>query len=182
MKVVDPQAALLTNSEVYNFLKSNSPRKPDKKSGAYDTVRLQDYLNIRKDFERYIDLTAPHIKDYPPPEEFLNGVVKRFRKYDLTKTEVLTLINLGLGMPRSRPVKVKAFANGHTEVANAEKDGSDEAQDQMLEEGTDEPNYRALVDCVIESVGERFAGEAGELKLEEIITVLKECIGEANAS
>lgn len=49
MRVVDPQSALLTNAEVYDFLKHHSPRKQDKKIGAYDPVDLKGYREIRQD-------------------------------------------------------------------------------------------------------------------------------------
>jgi hypothetical protein len=49
MKVLDPQSALLTNAEVYDFLKSNEPRKPDRKIGAYEPVDLKGYHEVRQD-------------------------------------------------------------------------------------------------------------------------------------
>ena len=49
MKVLDPQSALLTNAEVYEFLTSNKPRKPDKKIGAYEPVDLKGYQEVRQD-------------------------------------------------------------------------------------------------------------------------------------
>ena len=49
MKVLDPQSALLTNVEVYQFLQSNPARKPDKQIGAYQTTNLTGYNAIRKD-------------------------------------------------------------------------------------------------------------------------------------
>jgi hypothetical protein len=48
-KVLDPQSALLSNAEVWDFLNNNPPRKADKKSGAYEPVNLKDYHNVRKD-------------------------------------------------------------------------------------------------------------------------------------
>lgn len=49
MKVVDPQSALLTNAEVYDFLKSHKPRPADKKIGAYKPVDLVAYNQLCKD-------------------------------------------------------------------------------------------------------------------------------------
>ncbi|RMZ81756.1 hypothetical protein DV738_g1982, partial [Chaetothyriales sp. CBS 135597] len=134
MKILDPQAALLTNLEVHHFLENNQPRKPDKKSGAYEPVNLQEYYNVRKDFKRYIDGTTPHIKQFPPPEQFISKVVQRLKKYDLTKTE--------------------------------EDDGV-------------ELNFRALAECVIDSLADRFPGDEGEDKIDSILAVLEQCIHEA---
>lgn len=49
MKVIDPQSALLTNAEVYDFLKSSKPRTADKKIGAYEPVDLKGYRQVQKD-------------------------------------------------------------------------------------------------------------------------------------
>jgi hypothetical protein len=46
MKILDPQSALLTNAEIYAFLKSTRPRLADKKIGAYDPVDLKEYRQI----------------------------------------------------------------------------------------------------------------------------------------
>jgi hypothetical protein len=49
MKVVDPQSALITNIEVYDFLRSQTPRKETKKIGAYETIDLKGYREVRQD-------------------------------------------------------------------------------------------------------------------------------------
>lgn len=49
MKVLDPQSALLTNVEVYQFLKANPPRTIDIQVGAYPTVNLAGHSTVRKD-------------------------------------------------------------------------------------------------------------------------------------
>lgn len=49
MRVVDPQSALLTNVEVYDFLKTRPPPKPEKKVGAYEQINLNNYKEIRQD-------------------------------------------------------------------------------------------------------------------------------------
>lgn len=49
MKVVDPQSALLTNAEVYEFLKSYKARPADKKIGAYEPVKLDDHKRVCAD-------------------------------------------------------------------------------------------------------------------------------------
>jgi len=49
MKVLDPQSALLTNAEVYQFLRANPPRTADRQVGAYPTVSLAGYGTVRKD-------------------------------------------------------------------------------------------------------------------------------------
>jgi hypothetical protein len=53
MKVLDPQSALLTNAEVYDFLKSNEPRKADRNIGAYEPVDLKGYVEVRQDVRKF---------------------------------------------------------------------------------------------------------------------------------
>jgi len=53
MKVLDPQSALLTNAEVYQFLQSNPARKAEKQTGAYSSTNLTGYNAIREDVSRY---------------------------------------------------------------------------------------------------------------------------------
>ncbi|RMZ76056.1 hypothetical protein DV737_g5006, partial [Chaetothyriales sp. CBS 132003] len=174
LQVLDPQAALLTNLEVHHFLENSPPRKPDKRSGAYEPVSLQDYYNVRKDFKRYVDGTSPHIKQCPPPDPFISNVVQRLKKYNLTKTEVLSIINLGLGLPRSLPAHAKTLANHHGHDHEADADAPPDQED-----GAVEPNFRALAECVIDSLADRFPGDEGEDKIESILAVLEECTREA---
>ncbi len=133
-------------------------------------------------------MTSPHIKQYPPPEKIISNVVRRLRKYDLTKTEALTLINLGLGLPRLQPANANLETNGNVtegvevkdesgEASNT-KEGGDPTSETMMSPGAVEPNFRALADCVIEDIGERFPGDEGEEKIEQILSVLEECIEE----
>lgn len=54
MKVLDPQSALLTNAEVYQFLQSNPPRKPEKQIGSYAATNLTGYTAVRKDVSAWV--------------------------------------------------------------------------------------------------------------------------------
>lgn len=49
MKVLDPQSALLTNAEVYQFLQSNTPRKAETQIGSYPVTNLIGYTAVRRD-------------------------------------------------------------------------------------------------------------------------------------
>lgn len=49
MKVLDPQSALLSNAEVYQFLKTRPPTVPEKKAGAYPVTNLTGHQAVLKD-------------------------------------------------------------------------------------------------------------------------------------
>lgn len=49
MKVLDPQSALLTNAEVYQFIKSRPTREPDEVRGAYAVTNLTGHKTVLKD-------------------------------------------------------------------------------------------------------------------------------------
>ncbi|ETN47068.1 uncharacterized protein HMPREF1541_01258 [Cyphellophora europaea CBS 101466] len=187
MIVVDPQSALLTNAEVYDFLKAQKQRPADKKLGAYEPVNLASCIQVRKDVQKYIDITAPHTASLPAPEAYMSEVVKRLRQFDLTKTEVYSIVNLGIGLPRVQP-----SVNGEAE--GMEVDGQEEATTNGMEpiaqitmpdddgddataeaDAADDQSGRYLLGLVVENLDERFSGEEGDDKIQAIIRVLRGC-------
>jgi len=128
----------------------------------------------------------------PPTDSYMNQVVKRLRKYDLTKTEVLSLINLGVGLPRPQATEV----NGHTED-EMDVEGTDgQAEQSNAEVGGDEaasheeeaanpaagPNGRELLSLIVENIEDRFSEEEREEKIDGILNVLKECMTQSNTN
>ncbi|KAI1616701.1 hypothetical protein EDD36DRAFT_415587 [Exophiala viscosa] len=172
MKVLDPQSAILTNSEVHRFLASNPPRETAKKVGSYQPVNLKNYQRVRDDLQHYVTTTVPYIETFPPPETFVKAVVPKLRSLGVTKTEALVLINLGVGLPRNQPTEKEAEINGDAEEPNEE--GAEDAQE--------EPDDRQLLSLVIEEVDDRFSGEQGEDKIQKVIETMRSEFDKAKAT
>jgi hypothetical protein len=85
------------------------------------------------------------------------------------------------------PTEVKQ-EDGQEEVANGDDVAEpaevvfalapDAGSDAGSAGGSIEPSFRALADCIIEAVGDRFPGEEGEQKIQEMLNVLQECVEE----
>lgn len=135
----------------------------------------------------YFDKTAPLNTQRPAPETYVSEAVKRLREFDLTKTEVYSIINLSIGLPTppdsfnedSQAMEVdgqeEADVNGDEAVAElsvpAEGDGTASATE--IEDGAE---GRYLLGTVVDGLEERFPGEQGEEKIQAILRVLRECI------
>ncbi|KAJ4518819.1 hypothetical protein HRR83_003894 [Exophiala dermatitidis] len=168
MKVLDPQAALLTTTEVHRFLASNPPRQQTKKIGSYKPVNLKNYQTVREDFLHYVTTTVPYIETFPPPEAFVKAVVPKLRAIGLTKTEALMLINLGAGLPKNRPSQPPAEGVG--------EEGAEGAQE------TQESDDRQLLAVVIEELTDRFPDEDGEDTVGRILEIMQTEFDQAQAS
>ncbi|EXJ87747.1 hypothetical protein A1O1_04673 [Capronia coronata CBS 617.96] len=167
-QVLDPQSALLTTSEVHQFLASNPPRETTRKIGSYKPVNLKNYQSVREDFQRYVTTTVPYIENFPPPELFVKTVVSKLRAFGLTKTEVFMLINLGIGLPRNQSSQPSAAA----------EDGEEENEAEEVQE----PDDRQLLSIVIEELEDRFPGEEGEAKIEKILQTMRTEFNRAQAA
>ncbi|KAK7892369.1 hypothetical protein LTR67_007465 [Exophiala xenobiotica] len=162
MKVLDPQAALLTTSEVHRFLAEKPPRPSTKNIGSYPSVNLKNYERVREDFQHYVASTVPYIENFPPPETFVKAVVPKLRNFGLTKAEVFTLINLGVGLPRNQPASKPEGADDAMEV-----------DEEQPAEDVEEPDDRQLLSLIVEELEERFSGEEGEAKIEKILNTMR---------
>lgn len=94
-------------------------------------------------------------------------LIRRLNPYDLTKTEVMNLINLGVGAPSNMQP-----AND----VNAEADAEETEEDSAL--ARDELRFRVAV----EEVDERFPGETGEERIREVIELMRETIKFADST
>ena len=202
MKVLDPQSALLTTAEVHHFLTTHPPRAKDKPIGAYQSVKLDDYTNVRNDFNSYIKLTSPYVARYPPPDEWMSEVVGKLRNYGLTKAESLQVLNLGVGLESTLKApegeeKEGEVANGEVE-ANGDSQGQADGQAEVkeeedmvptsdtavevegeeMDEGDGDSAHRSLLACIVEGIDERFAGEEGEEKIKGILVLLRGLVRE----
>lgn len=116
----------------------------------------------------------------------MKDAVKRLRSYGLTKTEVYTLLNLGLGFARG------SESNDDAEVAS--QDGAADANDSVasihVPAGTDSnengleghdleaapPSGIETLKLVVESFEERFPEETREATMTEILLIFQECV------
>jgi hypothetical protein len=166
MKILDPSSATLTLSEVHTFLQNKLAQTPTKKLGAYEPVSLRGYDTVKKDFDLYLTRSAPHIPLLPPPETFIARLLNRFRDAGivLTKAEILTLINLGVGV--KRPAATQTQANG-MEVVQESVEIKNE--DGTTVEADDRDDY-TLLTLVVEEAESRFSDE----QLNEILAILRD--------
>ncbi|KAK5065256.1 hypothetical protein LTR84_001094 [Exophiala bonariae] len=168
MKVLDPQAALLTTPEVHQFLSSNPPRPKQQKIGTYKPVDLNNYNVVRDDFQHYVTTTVPYISAISNPEAFIQSIVPKLRRLGLTKTEALMLINLGVGTQRSGSQQLNSGA------AAPSVNGDGMAHDEDMAEEEPEQDDRQLLSLVIEELDERFPGDEGSAKIDNILQVMKD--------
>lgn len=97
----------------------------------------------------------------------MNAVVPKLRSFGLTKTEILVLINLGVGLPRSQSSQPATEADG------GEIEGDPEDSEPPPGEEEQEIDDRQLLSLVIEELDERFAGDQGEAKIEKILQTMR---------
>lgn len=123
----------------------------------------------------------------------MKDAVKRLRSYGLTKTEVYTIINLGLGFPQPQPKNDNQDeVNGETDNADAEHTGDAVAQVQipaprdshdasMNEEDleTSPVSGGEALALVIESIEERFPEDVRQDTIADILLILRQCISQA---
>ncbi|KAK5106824.1 hypothetical protein LTS08_000947 [Lithohypha guttulata] len=170
MRVLDPQSALLTNAEVYQFLKTKKPGVPEAKSGAYPSTNLHGQQTILKDvsfvlenaakFNSYTEEVTSHVKTQPDVNSWISELVKKLKAYGLTKTEALNLINIGVGMRPSGQDQV----NGDDEQEVGPDDEAEMARDVQF------------FKVVVEEADERFPGDDGDERIRDVIITMKSCV------
>ncbi|KAJ9316770.1 hypothetical protein DTO271D3_2903 [Paecilomyces variotii] len=203
MRIVDPQAATLTNIEVLAFLTENPPRRPPNpppnSRNWVPSPDLRDHNTVVKEIHNYVQRLSPHLLKYPryvheglpqqaettdqgaqippppPPTEptpldhALRELITRLQPYGLTKGEVLTIVNLGVGLDGA--------ATSGDQEAQAE-DGADVAMadgEEAGEEGLADEDYGALalLDTVIEEREDRLSNE----DVAQILKIIRETLG-----
>lgn len=91
-------------------------------------------------------------------------MVKRLKPYELTKTEVLNLINLGVGARTTTP--------------GTQQDG--EEAEEVDEEALTSRDV-AFFKVAVEEAEERFAGDEGEARILEAVGIMREVLQEKPA-
>jgi hypothetical protein len=79
--------------------------------------------------KKYVEKSAPLMVEWPQPETYMGEVVGRLKGFGLTKTEVFSIVNLGIGMPRPQ------VASG--EGVEMDVDGEQVDGEEGMEEGND---------------------------------------------
>ncbi|KAM5439608.1 hypothetical protein MferCBS31731_004364 [Microsporum ferrugineum] len=186
MKVLDPQSAILSNVEVLAYLKSNPPRLspqapfPNAKNFV-PKPDLRDYNTVVKEFNDYVVRLSPHLLSYPSfssisPENTasldtsdnsttdldiaLRTLISNLKPFNLTKAEVLMIINLGVGL--------EAKPEGETAEDTVMEDAEGEDGGAGVDYGA-----LALLDTIIEDREERLADE----DVAEILRIVRETLG-----
>lgn len=49
IQILDPQSAVLTNSEVLSFMRAHPPRKPDPQIGGYPVTDMRGLLSVQRE-------------------------------------------------------------------------------------------------------------------------------------
>ncbi|KUL91958.1 hypothetical protein ZTR_01141 [Talaromyces verruculosus] len=187
MKIVDPQAATLTNIEVLSYFTANPPRKSAEAPDVRNFIPkpdLRDHCTVVTEIHNYVERTSPHLLAYPrythdssqnptthtlqqpstdqvepyiqpteptPADNALRKVVQELAPYNLTKGEVIMLINLGVG------VKQKKATDGDAMDVNGE--GQEAAENGGGEEEDDMYGHKALLSTIVEEMEERLSEE-----------------------
>ncbi|KAF3386135.1 hypothetical protein F1880_000236 [Penicillium rolfsii] len=228
MKILDPQAAVLTNVEVLAYLTANPPRRPPSRPpNARQWVPspdLRDHNTVVKEFHNYVSRISPHLLKYPrftsrpnsshsqtqaamtrtmrpsttevdttstipptppsqdatPMDHAIRELILKLRPYGLTKAEVLTIVNLGIGLSAGESEDHVGDVNGEgvMDVDGGHENGVNgmEGGEEGEGEGGEEADYGALAlfDAVIEEREERISEE----DLVAILGIIRETLGE----
>ncbi|ERF72720.1 hypothetical protein EPUS_04773 [Endocarpon pusillum Z07020] len=201
MKILDPQCAVLTNSEVLSFMRSHPPRKPDPRVGGYPVTDLRGLWSVQREFTDYTETITPHLLSYPdPPSKFMRTLLQRLQKFNLTKPEVLVMINLGVGVKKAPEARQEAIEVPNEEeeemVGNGDGDlldkverhldsaeGADRAQAenraaghedvQMQDEQEEDNSDITVLNTIVEEMYDRFT----DADIKEILQICGEILG-----
>ncbi|KAF7863951.1 hypothetical protein EAF04_006916 [Stromatinia cepivora] len=89
MKILEAQSAILTNFEVYTHLKDTQTKH---RTGGRRPGNLD---NVMKELIQYLEEAPSPLAQKPCPykEDTIRNLLEQLRPYDLTKAEILMIIN-----------------------------------------------------------------------------------------
>ncbi|KAI1933543.1 hypothetical protein LOZ66_003694 [Ophidiomyces ophidiicola] len=195
MKILEPQSAILTNVEVLAHFTLNpphrSPQPPPNARNFTPRPDLRDHNTVIKELHNYVTRLSPHLLKYPSfapksdsdasqpssldaePTDLdiaLRNLIKDLKPFGLTKGEVLTIINLGVGLDTAAvgdgEVAHDGFANGDVTAGEANEVEMGDADDADY-------GALALLDTVIEDREERLTNE----DVTAILRIVRETLG-----
>lgn len=196
MKILDPQSAVLTNPEVLSFMRAHPPRRPDPRVGGYPVTDLKGLWHVQSEFTDYVQNITPHLLSYPePPSKYMRTLLERLHKFNLTKPEVLVMINLGVGLKKAPDAAQGAVAVQDEETTDAVENGDGDLLDKVErhlntseshgarqlgngehgneEEQEDDTSDISVLNTIIEEMYERL----GDADIKEILRVCGEVLG-----
>lgn len=119
----------------------------------------------------------------------MTDLILKLKKYQLYKTEVFALINLGIGRDKKGPAtgqggEAQPEANG--EAAEGEDEEKGDEKEELVkeeEENGEEEEEEAqnnvdlmLFELIVEDSDERFPGDKGQQQISEILGILRDTI------
>ena len=107
---------------------------------------------------------TPHATNHAPVDDWIADLVKKLKPYELSKAEVLNLINMGIG--------VRVPSQQNQEEIDGEAEDEEEQPDEEAEMSRDVQFFKVAV----EEAEERFPGEDGEERIKEMVSILKHTI------
>ncbi|PGH13830.1 hypothetical protein AJ79_03398 [Helicocarpus griseus UAMH5409] len=187
MKILEPQSAILTNAEVLAHFTLNAPRRPPISKNLTPSPDLRDHNTVVKEFHNFVSRLSPHLLTYPsfePPKPIddnvnttqlqsqptpldtaLRDIIAGLRRFRLTKAEVITIVNLGVGLDTPGASGEKGEGEGTGESMEVDGEGG--------EDGEADYGALALLDTVIEDREERLT----DADVADILKVIRETLG-----
>jgi hypothetical protein len=182
LQILDPQSAILTNAEVLHYLQTHPLREPDPKIGSYIPTSQAGHATIRRDLLTYFKEITPWTttlarklqnENYLDPEEtaeiydkqdsWVRVLLERLAKYELTKSEVAMIINLGLGLEDWKGRMPPRLRGGGDGVTSAEEQRvSDEWVLATVCEELEQRFRADEIQAILVTVGEILRTEKGE--------------------
>lgn len=117
-------------------------------------------LTSSSKFDRYTKEMTPHVSNLEETPKWMPELVRRLKPFDLTKTEVLNLINLGVGLRAPQP------------SAEEKSDDGEDGNEEDTEMARDVQFFKVTV----EESDERFPGDEGEERIQEAVTIIRKTI------
>lgn len=165
---------------------------------------LSTDTDLLSQFTDYAHTITPHLLSYPdPPSEYMQTLLHRLQKFNLTKPEVLMMINLGVGLQRKpdprhdtnsaeRGAIVDTVENGDVDLlakveqhinssergeAQANEDGQNDIE---MQDEQQDASDASVLSTIVEEMYERFDDD----DINEILNICGEVLGgnERNAN
>lgn len=130
----------------------------------------RDHEYVRKELTRYHNEIMPYITTMQPTQHWMSELISRLKQYGLTKTEVLNLINMGIGKRASADDQASPGENGQDVDMKME---DEEAQTQEDKDEAAMARDELFFRCAVEETDERFPDSS---RIRDIIKVFQDSI------
>ncbi|KAK6084193.1 RNA polymerase III subunit C17 [Seiridium cupressi] len=91
MRILEAQAAVLTNVEVYQFLQKQAKEYQEQKRRGPGNLET-----LRRELLQYFETSPGPLSQKPSPydEQSISRLLERLRSYEITKGEMIMILNL----------------------------------------------------------------------------------------